>query len=643
MPKRARPPDDEAGETAQTETRMVTFVQGYDSWARGREHGLNIEHRVSNASVAGVHACWLLTLYAHRECEAGNFTFPMNGAVAKAACGLVSRTTGKCGEKQPQLKAAYESFAKMGLPKPDGGGCTQIFSALGIEIATSWKNYLEEALEDHGVYYIRRTQGLKKPVAERIWHHLAVILIPAGKAKPSHPLQWKADHTPLSSNEEAILTAVRVQFAGVMCRVSMLYRLITLSAACPDDDRVRIPLLFPQRTIRLAFISFDKQTLNIEAEKLETLARSMLPKGVKFPVGAAVRSFKTDLSRITVTLELPGEPRVRLKDTRPRKTATDDRPTRGLRYLTDLTPGAWGADLQFEGFDPGLTSLFIGSKGNRMDKQDYRAILCSGKVHRRQAQRAWPGLETLKTFKVASSAGVLEAIAARVPSHDSYWEHYTHKWYGRARFQQSRLKHRAMDIMANRLQNVGVTETYAPQTTPIVRKTIRVRRPAEGGRRVPMIGHAIANGSMKGVGPLPTVAIKEHVAKKCLVGIVDEFRTSVSCSTCKEFEKMDKPKSNQWARCCQHCERFYAWDARVCCDRPRPRHEREIYSAFRCKTCGVQWHRDENASKNIEFIVAEYITGRGRPFYLARQGVKHVKDTTTKKVRLCPTQPELGS
>ena len=82
------------------------------------------------------------------------------------------------------------------------------------------------------------------------------------------------------------------------------------------------------------------------------------------------------------------------------------------------------------------------------------------------------------------------------------------------------------------------------------------------------------------------------------VYLVDEFRTSCTCSKCEGGK----------------CERF------LYRENPRPFRKGEtlVWGLLKCQTCGSVWNRDRNGASNIYKISDNIINGKTRPNYLSR-------------------------
>ena len=83
-------------------------------------------------------------------------------------------------------------------------------------------------------------------------------------------------------------------------------------------------------------------------------------------------------------------------------------------------------------------------------------------------------------------------------------------------------------------------------------KTIRRR----ADTKVAFVGHGCGVGAPRGVGPVPVKKMLDEASKQMAVLIVDEHRTSITCSSCCSREKMEKPKREQLKSRCECGARY---------------------------------------------------------------------------------------
>ena len=141
---------------------------------------------------------------------------------------------------------------------------------------------------------------------------------------------------------------------------------------------------------------------------------------------------------------------------------------------------------------------------------------------------------------------------------------------------------------------------------------------------ISFVGDMATNGSPKGNGPVPAIACREHLAKKGLLVLVDEFRTSCMCSSCGNAtdDKMYHPQQLGPRFRCSNCKgRFSKKDpGDVVCDCGQARGTQliDVYKTFICKRCDATFDRDENAADNMMEIVMKFARTGMRPTYLCR-------------------------
>lgn len=190
MPPKRKRSSEEDGVTPAMECRYATYVQGHnavrENLQRFTEPTLSIDHTmqmlqtiVVDASQAVIHASWLLSLHLHRLCANNNFSVVPNQSFCKTALSLVSQTTGTPGLQQPDLMQTYqETWLPLGFSKPSGAGLTQVFSALGTEMATNYSVHLSESLPKYFATYadtkfwIRHDSHVHDLALARIWRHV---------------------------------------------------------------------------------------------------------------------------------------------------------------------------------------------------------------------------------------------------------------------------------------------------------------------------------------------------------------------------------------------------------------------------------------------------------------------------------------
>ncbi|KAI9472335.1 MAG: hypothetical protein EXX96DRAFT_653467 [Benjaminiella poitrasii] len=144
--------------------------------------------------------------------------------------------------------------------------------------------------------------------------------------------------------------------------------------------------------------------------------------------------------------------------------------------------------------------------------------------------------------------------------------------------------------------------------------------------------------------PIPVKGVQRALAKKCIVILVDEFRTSIRCSHCAgelytvQSERKKKHKSDRQyvhppeKKACLKClddENHILHTTSTCPDRPLSEQGRTIYPLKLCSQCLVNnnnplyWNRDVNAAANIRTILVNYIISKfnidSRPTQLSKR------------------------
>ena len=704
-------------------SRYSTFVHGFKAFEKNIENAnydLNgilptaidvgrlsdaLRLIVHDGSQVAIHASWFVSLHLHRCCAAGDFDITFNQSFFSAACGLVSRTTGHPGLKQPGLLVTLDAWNALGFQQPDGTGLPQIFSSIAIEMNTNFSVHLSEALPRYFHYFIKRLYNIGDIAIDRIWARVVANTVPkdqrstekatskkskndAGEMVPvmatrTHPLVFKADcaetrfdkykhllHGKLlqDPDSEAISKKIaelgrelRVQvevlgkFDGCVSLLALLYRLITLTEAhnkeaIPDNASflvkatrgrflLKMPLLFPQRNIGLSCMTIDTKVLrgtrcHLTAEQAAAVLLASPPPRVQKRFAGTrprngrllrgdarmnkVASFKTDGTRVLASVVVAEEAFPTRGKLKKRIQPLEILPSRGMFMLEDVEAEGLLHSLDWElpvGVDPGQRALFTASNGISMPLGEYRSIQGAAKSKARQDNRALDLAKTLPSLKVASTAGFVEALLFRMRYWKKLWVHYSNKWYQRARFQQLRLSRRALQHTINRLGGTEKRRTYEDvrpkRKSPFNTATRREDVP------VAFVGHAMMSGTPKGLGPVPVKKMLDEACKQFPVVIVNERRTSITCSACRVKEKMTSPVEKQLAGKCSCGKRFQPWH-RHCgsCGEERLSSHREVYAEFVCKRCTRQWDRDENASLNIREVIMAYLLGEGRPDYL---------------------------
>lgn len=221
------------------------------------------------------------------------------------------------------------------------------------------------------------------------------------------------------------------------------------------------------------------------------------------------------------------------------------------------------------------TTLYEGHRGTRMSRRQWRfdtgAELATKASNRRNAAIA-PVLEALSGGSLRSAS--IYSLCARlrdvwIPHWDTLWQHYGTRWWGHQRFGQAKKEQRVLDKIANTV--------LGPQHD-----------------RVAVFGDGVFPPSMKGVPPAPVTKVRNFLARKGRVVLVDEYRTSKVCHRCHN-EMMQHPH----VHATKHCQ---------------------------SESCSWSWNRDANAARNIAHLFECHLAGRARPAAFARTAKR---DTVT--------------
>lgn len=149
------------------------------------------------------------------------------------------------------------------------------------------------------------------------------------------------------------------------------------------------------------------------------------------------------------------------------------------------------------------------------------------------------------------------AVHDRVLDWTSLWAHYSENKQRRLKFSAHVTRQRARDQLANLLLG-------------------------HDRRTVLFIGDQASKTGYHGHPAYPVTALRDHLAHVGIVVLVDEYRTSATCSNCGAFLHMAD------------------------------------YKHPVCDQCDVVWQRDVNAARNIKSVVDNYIAGKRRPSHLRK-------------------------
>jgi len=322
-----------------------------------------------------------------------------------------------------------------------------------------------------------------------------------------------------------------------------------------------------------------------------------------------------------------------LPRTFPQQRPGDAAPTlqlRGLRWLGEFEPQALKDELvntPFACHDPGqdalMTSVHSDGRSSEISLEQWRQWTQTEQTQKatdkqrrvvldetslEQIQSNWQE----RSLKTSDLQEYKLAVALRLEQWDSIWKRLWDIRFRRITFRAKRLKQRALDLTAQEL--VGVMSHRTP----------RDNKPSRSPK-IAFVGDMSLNGSPKGAGPVPSIALREHASKKGLVALIQEFRTSVQCSHCKDehLQKMHHPKKQVPSWQCKDCDdRFHKDDAAdAVCSNGHARGQQWVaeYKTFICSKCQGRVNRDQNAAANMLCIVETYCRTGRRPVYLSRE------------------------
>lgn len=223
---------------------------------------------------------------------------------------------------------------------------------------------------------------------------------------------------------------------------------------------------------------------------------------------------------------------------------------------------------EFEYFDPGHDSLLCGIDDNGhitdVTSQSWRHRTHADEHQARRARWDDTVKMTTTTLNSTDVDGLQQALHERIINWTTLWSHYGELKLRRLAFSAHVTRQRARDQIANYLFG-------------------------RDRHTVLFIGDQATRTGYRGHPGYPVTALRDHLASTGIVILVDEYRTSATCSDCHDFVDMDQYK--------------YPY----------------------CKYCQHRWHRDVNAACNIKAIVDAYVAGRGRPSHLVRRSKSAIK------------------
>jgi len=239
---------------------------------------------------------------------------------------------------------------------------------------------------------------------------------------------------------------------------------------------------------------------------------------------------------------------------------------KGMYYLEELVPDA---SLVFENpglweaFDPGLTTLYEGHHDTRMSRRKWRyetgAERAVKQANGRDLINILPVLQHLPDGSLKSAS--VQVLSQRLRDvwvfhWGQLWAHYGVRWWGQQRFRQAIKHQRVLDHIAD--------QVLGPKHD-----------------RIAVFGDGVFPPSMKGIPPAPVTMVRDYLARKGRVVLLDEGLTSKTCCQCHSVMR-------------QHAS---------------------LHATKHCKSAihTWSWNRDVNAARNIAYLWKCYMAGLDRP------------------------------
>jgi hypothetical protein len=519
-----------------------------------------LRRMIGDGSKAVVLASWLVNLYLAWIPESDILADPslvdMDQNLCLTALSLVSDTglsdarkanTPRGGVLQDCFLSSFKSLFPPDFAWPALTRSGNTLHNLAKEMQTNYKVYLDTALHQHVARYLKAMTGASKSACRRVWNLVLDGLIPP----PPTAL------TPLE--QEALFAKTFLDKHPLLLRRWILAQPVEMEHFS----------LFPLRTIRTHFVVFDEQNLKAWGYD-ECAIEAFFPRRAGWEPG---RQVKTDGVRVCLTYTKPKVIVAGRNETMKaaRRTKQDEEPVdlqeapNGIYTLDNLLP-ADPTTFRWEAFDPGLGALYTGNKGTKMSSREWKHRTGAAQQTREANQRNLAIKAILEeTSRASLKTGAASDLQARlltwVGTWDAQWAHFGAKWWTRQRLLYHQKKQRALDHIADTV--LGKDHS-----------------------KVAVFGDAFYPGATRGRAPGPVTAVRNYLAKKGRVVLVNEFRTSCVCSQC---------------------------DARM------NRH-REIHALFHCNNngCNRTWNRDVNASWNIGRCFVAHMRGKDRPSALQR-------------------------
>jgi len=546
------------------------------------DSGAFVEHLdeiVVAASQAAVLACELLALHLARDTT--NVVRKVDQSLCAAALRLVSETgislDGKAKEA-PELRATYVDHFRPAFPAdfpwPELHYAGNIVAALARDMKANFEVYHDEAVTAHVVRFLADQHTGNKAGARRLW---SAAQARAEAGTPTNGL-------PFADRDATALARVLLDSGPAELHRRLLRRIEAHNAAVPDAARHwRYFTLAPLRAIARQFVAVDAQLL--KAWKLPVALADFFPPRRGWEPCA---EWKTDAVRASLTYArlggasaeeedeahpvraIGGKPGKRRKAKRGNSAAVDVAAVdRCLVTLGEVEPDLEALDVPWEAFDPGKHDLLVGNKGTRLSRKEWElrrgTLRARDELERRKRVHGIHAHEAVlaeQHLNTADPRRFAQCLAARwtVARWTALWAFWSGRWRARQRFALKMREQRSYAHLANLV--LGWERN-----------------------KVCVLGNAVFIASQRGLPPTPTLTLRRYLARSGRVVLVDEYRTSKTCSVCGD--EMHKHPG--------------AW------------------SIYHCKSCKITWSRDRNAALNIAHVYERHHAGQPRPAHLCRQ------------------------
>lgn len=503
MAKRKRP-DVSARKKRRKAQRLSTITHGM-SPVTNEDLRNHIDACVAEASRAVVLACWLLNLAF--SLKRPDDQLEINQSACYSAISLVTTSqfslSGKA-RKQEFLKSVFVDHflplfpATFHWPSLSAAG-GNVGETLAREMADSYQNYLDSALDAHAIKYLQRVCEVPRWEACQAWETDA-------SATPTHV-------ETVATELKALLDATGpVEFHR---RLLEEIHLEDGKVTDPDAPKFKKFSLFPLRSIQLHPICVDAVFLRTWRPDSDVTVESFFPRRNGWE---PVAEFKTDGVRTFFTYgkEPDGIPRTVTSARENEATGINlASQTKGLFYLEQLAPAPLD-NLSYEAFDPGVTALYTGSNGTTLTRKEWelrkgttrhlQALAHRKKLHGIDQVEARLSTASLKT----SNPDVLKAnIKVWIAEWDAMWDFYESRRMARGRFGLQIRDQRSLDYVANTV--------LGPDHS-----------------KVAVFGDCFFGAATKSLPPTPSKKLREYLARKGRVVLVGENMTTQGCFNCHQ-------------------------------------------------------------------------------------------------------------